>query len=55
MLEDYGGRRGMTTHKETETAILRLFEGFEVGRRQLGNGKTIFKLGADEGGIDLGT
>jgi len=45
----------MATHKETETTILELFQGFEIGRRQLGNGKTIFKLGADESGIDLRT
>ena len=55
MLENDSGGSSMATHKETETSILKLFKGFEVGRGQFGNGQTIFKLGTNKGCIDLGT
>ena len=55
MLKNNCGRSSMATHKETETSILKLFKGFEVGRGEFGNGQTIFELRADKGSVDLGT
>ena len=54
MLEDDGGGGGMTTNKEAETTILKLLKFFEVGSRQLGNGKTILEFRSDKSSVNLG-
>jgi len=55
MLQNNCGRSSIATHKETETTILQLLKSFEIRRRELGYGKTIFELRADKGSVDLGT
>ena len=37
MLKDNGRGRGMTTHKETETTILKTFKGLIIGGREAGD------------------
>ena len=54
MLEDDGGGSSMTTNKETETTILEMLKGFVILGGETGDRKTIFKHGADKGGINLG-